>query len=66
MPSFNNLSEISSMSFKDLAGALESETATIMDDPPPIEEKKPKDDKVKRSMVVKEIVTYVLVFAHFV
>jgi len=54
------------MSFKDLAGALESETATIMDDPPPIEEKKPKDDKVKRSMVVKEIVTYVLVFAHFV
>jgi hypothetical protein len=61
-PSFNNLSETSSMNFKDLAGALELESATIVDEPPPIEEKKPKDDKVKRSMVVKEIVTYVLVF----
>lgn len=45
-------------SFAEMSAALESETATIVDEQP-IEEKKVKDDKNKRSMIVKEIVTYV-------
>ena len=36
---------------------IESETSTVVDGQTPTEEKKVKDDKVKRAMIVKEIVT---------
>ena len=53
-PSFSNLSE---MPMRDGTGMLESETSTVIGDgQPPVEEKKVKDDKVKRAMICKEIV----------
>lgn len=55
-PSFANLGDIPPM--PDGCSMLESETSTIVGEgQTPVEEKKIKDDKVKRAMICKEIVT---------
>ncbi|CAG7847654.1 SubName: Full=Uncharacterized protein {ECO:0000313/EMBL:CCA72479.1} [Serendipita indica DSM 11827] len=60
MPSFGQYADMSSGSALSPDGPMESDAATIVDSmqmQPQTEEKKVKDDKVKRAMIVKEIVS---------
>ena len=64
MPSFGQFADLSAGSALSPEGLVESDAATVVESmqqlhQPQVEEKKVKDDKVKRAMIVKEIVSCV-------